>query len=781
MRSASAVLLAAAALALGGCSRDLELPAPPASPSVTGFTPAAAFGGQLLRIHGQHFDPIATENLVDFASGSARAERFDGTDLVVRVPAEAGDGPITVASRKGRSASSRDAFDYLGLGEPAFLAVASQSPILQRPRAVFSIGADVILDSALYGGLVWAGSGTFATPAIERSASDPDLGLLYFVYVDLVDGPQLVVRDAVGTETRVGLPDVPHQILPLAGRNLVLTFRTSDAGVEVVSGWNATTLAPVFSEAAYGVGSFEGAADVRDGRAVVAGLELDFDPLAPMLFVVDFRTAPNPPIPAVEFICPNSFPDPAGPPGGPCPPELGTNSSLRVPLAAVARNGVTFAVAATADGNLVMADVVDSYPEPVYTGLVETFSPAPVESIAIGSGGFVTVATKPAAGYAFGFDFSPGSPLVGWTIDDRPRPTAVTTVPQQTVMGMTDLAFIASDSDNDVVVVNTSTGRKIGRVNFDVAPAAADYDGAAAYLPAASGLDGDLVFPSTAFPGLLRVPTGAEDLPSAVSRAAGVDVLAAAPEAGALWAGIGGVAPRVDGWLGYAGGSWTASFSVPLAAQTSNAPSLRLAARGTVAVVGYESGLSLIDGASPPASAPVAAAVPGATSTEFLALGFTPTGDVWALVDRGVDVQAQLWTEGAIASAGAPSATWTVPGTPLGAAWLEDGLWVFLLDGNSMPVATLLDGGLIAARTVAVGDRLRGITAISPNGRLLVYREAPGSLGFPVRFFRADPDAGFPEEGSLVLTDKVVGFAFDGTGERLFVLTQGPDRIVTID
>jgi hypothetical protein len=50
-----------------------------------------------------------------------------------------------------------------------------------------------------------------------------------------------------------------------------------------------------------------------------------------------------------------------------------------------------------------------------------------------------------------------------------------------------------------------------------------------------------------------------------------------------------------------------------------------------------------------------------------------------------------------------------------------------------------------------------------------------------VRFFRADPGLGFPEVGRLVFENRVTGLAFDATGERLYVLTQGPDRIVTID
>jgi hypothetical protein len=205
------------------------------------------------------------------------------------------------------------------------------------------------------------------------------------------------------------------------------------------------------------------------------------------------------------------------------------------------------------------------------------------------------------------------------------------------------------------------------------------------------------------------------------------------------------------------------------------------AASGHLLAVGHDAGLSLIDGAAPPVTADVAA-VPGAAAPVFLALGFTPTGDVWTLVERDADVQAQLWAPTAILAGGLPTATWTVPGTPLGAALLEDGLWVFHLDAGFAPVATLLEEeSLLKIGTVTPSDRLTGVHAVSPNGRLLVLRELGGALGFVLRFFRADPDAGFPEVGSLVFTERIEGFTFDATGERLFVLTQAPDRVVTVD
>ncbi|HSN16271.1 MAG TPA: hypothetical protein VLT61_16680, partial [Anaeromyxobacteraceae bacterium] len=172
------------------------------------------------------------------------------------------------------------------------------------------------------------------------------------------------------------------------------------------------------------------------------------------------------------------------------------------------------------------------------------------------------------------------------------------------------------------------------------------------------------------------------------------------------------------------------------------------------------------------------AAIPGMTAPAFGGLGFTPEGKVWARV--GTEVQ--LWEPGAIVSGGLPTATWTVPWNAPTAAWLEDGLWVFGSDGDGLRHGALLSATLGEVRSVGASDRLGELHAVSPNGRLLVSREqAPSALGFPVRFFRADPDAGFPEVGSLVFDARVEALTFDATGERLYVLTQLPDGIVTID
>jgi hypothetical protein len=771
MRSATATsprrlallsLLATAGLA--GCTRDLELPEPPTSPVIASFAPAQAFAGQLVRVTGVHFAAAATENTVNFAFASARVERSEGGALLVRVPPDAGTGPITVTNREGTSAASATPFGYLGRGEPARLQVASKTPILHRPRAVYAIGGDVLLDSALYDGLVWTGNTAFTSPTVERTAADPELGLVYVVHEDLMAGTQLIAIDATQgiVQATQFLPDVPHQILPLAGRNLVVTFHTNGLGEEVVAGWNATDLTELFPPTPYGVGTCDGAADVRDGRAVVAGYDPNFDRFN--LFLLDLTGAPAPPLPVVEFVNAAGY-------AGPWPPPLHTAFTSRFPVAVAASGGGgPRAAAALEGGDVVLANLGTTPPE--YFLDVETFSAMEVEAIVGGQHSGRAVALKPEAGYAFAFSVDDGS--LRWIVDAN-LPAAVSTLPQVTAMESTDLAFVANAGDNDVLIVNVGTGLTVGSVNFDVGPRGADYGDAATFMPTGAGLDGDVIFPAFTFPGLLRIPIGT-GAPSVISRTPEIDRLATSPADGALWQITSGLTPRLEGYLGYAGDTWATAVSVVLPA----APQ-RLAAWGTLAVVAHDDGLALVDGASPPAGAPPTAAIPNATTPAFGALGFTPAGDVWTLVETDAGPEAQLWTAASIAGSGTPTATRPLGGTPHSAAWLEDGLWVFSYDGAGVPVATLLDGSLSEVRTVATGERLTGIHGVSPNGRLLVLRESGGELGFLLRFFRADPDAGFPEVGSLVFDERVEALTFDAGGERLYLLTQLPDRLITID
>jgi hypothetical protein len=123
------------------------------------------------------------------------------------------------------------------------------------------------------------------------------------------------------------------------------------------------------------------------------------------------------------------------------------------------------------------------------------------------------------------------------------------------------------------------------------------------------------------------------------------------------------------------------------------------------------------------------------------------------------------------------NARWIARASVSFAAWLEDGLWL-----ASAPSAFLYGPDLEIARTVALAGAAPVVEAVSPNGRLLVERVIGGAAGETLlRFYRADPDAGFPEIDGVVVEGNVEGLAFDETGERLWIVTRGPDRVVLVD
>jgi hypothetical protein len=768
--------IASVALALAGCSLDLDLPAAPTTPTVTGFSPAAAYAGQLVWISGSHFEHDANANTVNFALGSARGERWDGAQLVVRVPADAGDGPLTVSSRDGTSGPTSSAFDYRGLGEPRRVQIASSAPILHHPRAVHPVTGDVVIDSRLYARLVWAGSSLSSAPGVTQSAGDASqqfTSSLVYSDADPVTGlPRLVVADGAtgGVSMTQPIPFEPAQIIIQPPQSRVLVFGTDTGGAEVVSGFSEMNLSPLFGPITYGIDFFFGAADQGNGAVVIAGMSSSSD-----LVLWTYNAPWSPPAGAPPAAVPLACTPTAG---LTCPPPLALASNGLVPLAGSAWGSYMFAAAAIDGGDLVVAQAPNSGPAtvPEILRVVETLNPSPIESLVASTYNNVALATKPADGFSVAFDLGGGG--LKWMLDSS-RPTA-------TGAGR-DLAYIANDDDNDVVVANWVTGQRVARVNFDVAPGADGFADAAAWIPSPSGLDGDLIFPTTAFPGLVRFPIGTE-APAAISSAPDIGFVTAASDARAVWAVSSGAVPFVEGFLD---GAWAAPVAalLPTAAHPR-----RVAARGRRLAVAHDQGLSLIDADAapvPPATAAVVS-IPSATAPLFYGLGFTTDGDVWAVVERDDDVMVGLWSPAAFAAGGLPVATWTVPGTTAAArtasvrtaALLEDGLWVFWTNVDTMEsFATLFGLGSTPTeiRTVPASDRLREIHAVSPNGRLLVHREVGGSLGFAVRFFRADPDAGFPEVGSLVFTERVEAFAFDATGERLFVLTQSPDRVITID
>jgi hypothetical protein len=767
---------AALCLALAGCSHDLDLPAERSAPAITGFSPASAYSGQLVRLTGQRLDPDAASNTVNFARAYTRGERWDGGALVVRVPAGAGDGAITVTGSGGTSAASATAFHHLGAGEPDQLQVSSSLAILHHPRAVHPGAGNVAIESRLYDAMIWAGDATRMVPRASASVSSSAGGTgADHVYADLDPAsgqPRLVFASGAGGihATRL-VPYPPSRILFDQSSMQILTFFRDEAqGVEKVAAYRTWDLSHQFSPVAYGVKRFHGAAYIQGGQSVVvAGTSPGTDQLGLWTLNVGWTEGVGTVTPASPVPCSTAY-------GLSCPPKLALNSRGQVPLAAGVQN-TYLNVAAALEGGAIVAGNTGMGPLTVWQ-LLNTLNPSPIEDMLAVSGS-LALATKPAAGYTAAIQLGGGA--VAWTVQSSsPRVLDFGRVSTQS------LGYIANDSDNAVEVVDLDAAKLVARVSFDVAPGARGLAGAAAYLSTGAGIDGALYFPSTAFPGLVRFPVGS-GAPAAVSTVPRVAFVAAPPDASTVWFGSRAawdpvaattIAPVVVGLVGMETGTPASTRTLKLPA---SAGTQRLAAHGTVAVAAHDAGLTLVDAAGTSTVAAVTT-VPGAAAPEFLALGFTPGGDVWTLVRGDADAQVQLWPTAAIAAGTAPSATWTVPGAALSAAWLEDGLWAFWIEAATSTVrATLLDGALGVARTVAAGSTLHAVHAVSPNGRLLVQRDVTPGVGDLVRFFRADPDLGFPEIARLVFDHPVTGFAFDTTGQRLYLLAQGPDQVVAVE
>src|SRR5574341_1611460 len=400
-------------LSLACCTRDLELPGIPTNPTLSGFTPTAAHAGQLIRVTGTHLDAEATANAVNFANATGRGERWEGSDLVVRVPADAGDGPITVSNRDGTSSASSSAFDYLGLGEPRRIQVASSSPILHRPRAVYAVGGDVVLHSSLYGGLVWAGSSTRASPLISISAAaawQGTGGALY--YVTGTPGTYALNRidAATGlTQGPVTLPATfdPAQMVPLRGLDVLAVFG-NDGTWDQVALFNLSDLTQRLGPTPYGVDAafFSDAADVGDGRVVMAAtdpLTYDFT-----LGILDVGAGLTGPLPDAVFMAP--------PPAGitSAPLAVGRAGAANVSMGIAANDHL--AAVALYDGNVGVANLDATTPGFALT--VETWSPSPIEAVAADpASGTVAVATKKADGLSIGFDLASGRAL--WSVDRK--------------------------------------------------------------------------------------------------------------------------------------------------------------------------------------------------------------------------------------------------------------------------------------------------------------------------------------------------------------------------
>jgi hypothetical protein len=779
-------LLAVAMLA--GCSRDLALPSPPTSPALTGFAPAAAYAGQLLRVTGSHFDADPASNTVNFAHASVRGLRFDGTDLVVRVPADAGDGAITVGNRDGTSEPSPEPFDYLGLGEPRRGQIVSSVPILHHPRRVHSVYYKTFIESELYGtrdgnhtGLVGYGTDTRGPdPYVSTTASAPWRSLLIYSLDDATGTTVTIVNELDGTWKQVYLDGVhPWRLVPVKGLtqadDLLVTFQTNDLLGETMAAWNLDGLVaatpnatPFISEGvvtlatpagSVTVTALTGPVDTRDGRIAAVASTAGETRLG--VAVIDFRGRSD-----YFFL----------PPAGRELDALVSDSGFDGLAAAPRGPGLSSALVFALDGGRVGYldfDFIDTATDSV--AVIGTYSAASVRGLALSAVGatggcqVIAVATKPDDDLVLGLDYCNGT--VAWGL-----PTAGArhvTVDHY----LTSVVWVANDGDNDVQVVNTTTGRQVGRVSFDVAPTSVSVATGAAFAPP----DPLALYPTDELylvagnPAAVLVHPLGFGLQACAWRSPHPAAIVRDPSSRAVWgasdgptAGTAMELAELSGILpAFATGS---PVGLPFAA----------AFAGDRLVVGHDGGLTAVSAGS------VTGTWTPPSQPYFYNLGAGPAGELvvagtWDLVDR-----VQLWDPAQIGATGAPLAEWTA-GTDYvdWAVWLEDGLWVQRADYSTMTwtVSRLERSGssLVEVQSVTPVDPIPYFVGTTPNGRALVRWENRAGGGTALRLFSADPATGFAETLYVALEGTLVGVTFDASGEHAYVVTQGPDRIVTVD
>ncbi|MGZ6142802.1 MAG: IPT/TIG domain-containing protein, partial [Myxococcales bacterium] len=156
MRLRGACLLVCAV----GCARDLSVPNPLNRPVITSFSPTSAFAQAELTIKGKNFDPVATNNLVQFVAKSVRAHDMtaDG-DLLVTVPdGTYADliGKISVSNDNGLSDPSAVEFGYMGRGHPFLGTEVGTTRFLHRPPGVAVLSGEVVVASTA----AWAAMGS---------------------------------------------------------------------------------------------------------------------------------------------------------------------------------------------------------------------------------------------------------------------------------------------------------------------------------------------------------------------------------------------------------------------------------------------------------------------------------------------------------------------------------------------------------------------------------------------------------------------------------------------
>ncbi len=742
--------------ALGACSRDVTLPPEPTAPRIESITPAAAYAGERVTIVASGLDEATDANLVQFPSAVARGESVSGSVLVVRVPDDAGSGPVTVSASGGVSAPAGP-FTYRGLGQLRTGAISGDVPLLHKPYRILAAGGDTFLHSDLLLGLV-----RYSDPAFVRDLA---------VSADALPwaGAQGAVIWLESEWNEPAAPDVSRLVrldlangavaeggvVPFAGAGAIVAMRgpaasPADDRIAVLRSTgtavslalhDADGLAEVLPPALLPVAEVRGCADAGEGQLACLVRDAAGAPLALALV-----TPGTPPV-----VRPIALPDGDVVQGDPI--------DLADPICAggTLATGRTAAVALD-DGRVALAKLDGG--APAFWREVETGSRTPARSLACTTIGphLGVVAPKRADDLVVAVD-AEAAPAgqIRWTASVPRASRAAVDVASGTV-------HAAGEADNRVVVLDAATGALLARRSFDVLPGRDGAVQGAAWITEKGAEPAALVFAVGSPPGVIELPLAAAPGTFPVYRNR--------PDA----VGVFGPFAPYDPLYRYyftlrAQGVSQAAESWPLGSVT------QLGQDGPEdAYVGTADGLVTIDY---PAKTTHPSPIAGAS---FASLGLLPGARVFTAVTDGAGASSvRAWSEAQAAAGDPAGSSWTSPGPLAGAALLDGVLWVFHWDATGAFVGTELGSALDFVRSVPMAEAFDRILAVSPNGRTFVTWEyQPWSWETSVVVWAAG-GSGYERVATVPLQGVVSGVAFGGTGEALYVLTRSPDRVVVLE
>jgi len=728
----------------GACTRSLQLPAQPAAaaaPVLEALDPASAFAGAQLRLTGRGFDPAASANEVRFAAATARGEAFaaDGA-LLVRVPDDAGSGPVVVATDAGRSAPL-EAFAYLGLGRLRRGQLVASVPVSHAPSAVLVLGDEVGIASTLLRDAVYSGAPRAASGSrVSTLASSEALASFYEGTQSSSGAATLVRRPREGASVAATLdgaravrkivPDGPPGQAPTGLVVLADHLDESSTVLPHLHWRDPSTLAEVSPST--GMGEFRDVGELAalgDGRLAAVASHMTDDGYATDLVLME----PGTPLRTTVLPLPE-----------------GRQYSYHAPVAATRGASPARVFAALYGGGVAVFD-----PDAGFLQELSTFAQSDIAGLAAAPDGSLVALSRPDdAEVAV---VAPGTGLV-WSASAGTRPSA---------LALDDAGrrlFVADAVDNVVSVFDLATGRPLGRVRFGLELGG---QGDPLHALAVSGGDDAVLWVPALGPGGL-VPLAVADLQAlpGTRRDPGLaprSILAAGDE---LWIFDGTAAGAVD---------------IEGTLRTAALPSVYTSA----VVLPDGSTLAAVSGGFVQLRGGVverAVEREGITSVFHL----QPVGADRVLVTGALNLSEEsvrLWRLDALFDPeGAPVAEY-LPGFEtlsfVGALGLSEGLTLFLDPHDDDGTRTLLFGADLALRE----------TLPSPVGNAYLLPASPGGQGVAwaryddtlVHVGLAAPGRAVVETAVVPLPGDISGAAWDPRGERLFVTVDGTDRVFVLE